>query len=172
MCSLCGSARTVARAFTLVELLVVMAILGILAALLLSAVQAAREAGRSASCKNNLRQIGIALQGYHDVRKAFPTSWGPFHPPGTTEPLNGRGWIVGILPQLEQTALHEAFSTYGTGEFFLDQGLRSAQCRDLMKHQLDVLRCPSDSSVHSLSATQFQWEGIEVALTSYKGVIG
>ena len=60
------------RAFTLIELLVVIAIIAILIALLLPAVQQAREAARRASCKNNLKQIGLALHNYHDVHGRFP----------------------------------------------------------------------------------------------------
>ena len=58
----------------LVELLVVIAITGVLTSLLLPAVQAARDATRGVSCKNNMRQLGLALQSFHDARKVFPTS--------------------------------------------------------------------------------------------------
>jgi prepilin-type N-terminal cleavage/methylation domain-containing protein len=60
------------RGFTLVELLVVIAIIGILIALLLPAVQSAREAARRSACRNNLKQVALAIHGYHDVHNAFP----------------------------------------------------------------------------------------------------
>jgi prepilin-type N-terminal cleavage/methylation domain-containing protein/prepilin-type processing-associated H-X9-DG protein len=89
-------------AFTLVELLVVVAIIGILVALLLPAIQAAREAARRTQCTNNLKQFGIGLQNYHDTYKRFPTSGG----------CNwGRpeiGWQVQILPFMEQAAIWDA----------------------------------------------------------------
>lgn len=87
------------RAFTLVEILVVIAIIGVLVALLLPAVQAAREASRAASCKNNLKQMGLALHMYHDVRRRLPPGWEAS--PGPDDP-NGWGWGAAVLPQLEQ----------------------------------------------------------------------
>lgn len=85
-------------AFTLVELLVVIAIIGILVALLLPAVQAAREAARRTQCTNNLKQIGLAVQTFHDTRKVLPAArWKDKY----------QTWFAAIMPNLEASSEYD-----------------------------------------------------------------
>ena len=102
------------RAFTLVELLVVITIIGILIALLLPAVQAAREAARRSQCANNFKQVGLAMHNYHESRRCFPP--GMFMRPagspnacGLTVAASyyGFGWGAFLLPYLEKTQTAE-----------------------------------------------------------------
>jgi prepilin-type N-terminal cleavage/methylation domain-containing protein len=90
------------RGFTLIELLVVIAIIGVLVGLLLPAVQAAREAARRIQCTNNLKQMGLALQNYHDAIGAFPPGYISRRGPDGDNIGPGWGWGAMILPQIEQ----------------------------------------------------------------------
>jgi len=100
------------RAFTLIELLVVIAIIAVLIALLLPAVQQAREAARRSQCKNNLKQMGIALHNYHDTAKTFPpalVSSGRYNNAGYTAVLNTTGWVL-LLPYLDQAPMYNQYN--------------------------------------------------------------
>jgi prepilin-type N-terminal cleavage/methylation domain-containing protein/prepilin-type processing-associated H-X9-DG protein len=100
------------QGFTLVELLVVIAVIGVLVSLLLPAVQMAREAARRTQCANNLRQIGLAVHLYHDALGRFPSGYvgDPHHPSRDAATLDGPpGWAWGalLLPYLEANNLHD-----------------------------------------------------------------
>lgn len=127
------------RAFTLIELLVVIAIIAILIALLLPAVQQAREAARRSQCKNNLKQIGLALHNYHDAFGMFPAAaiWN-YRAGGGNEPRNYT-WITMLLPYLDQAPLYNKidFTLPLLGQTLADGSEISAQV-------IPTLLCPSD----------------------------
>lgn len=124
--------------FTLVELLVVIAIIGVLVALLLPAVQAAREAARRSACQNNLRQIGLATQNFHDNRNAFPPlriagaeGWGTF-------------WVL-IMPYMEQGNLYERW------DITRKYAQQSVQARQT---QIKSYYCPARRPANTLSVAE------------------
>src|SRR4051794_24947286 len=123
--------RLVRQAFTLVELLVVVAIIGILVALLLPAIQAAREAARRTQCVNHMKQLGLAVQNYHDTRKGLPPS----------RVLDGRQtWLALILDYMEESAIKGLWDQKaGTFGCFYDQ---SFQCRTAT---VNAYFCPSQA---------------------------
>ena len=97
------------RGFTLIELLVVIAIIAVLIALLLPAVQQAREAARRSQCRNNLKQLGIAMHNYHDVHRTFPYGFREIGGTGAAEITRRDTWFQAILPFIDQANLYTAY---------------------------------------------------------------
>ncbi len=134
--------RTLRRrvGFTLIELLVVIAIIAVLIALLLPAVQQAREAARRTQCKNNMKQLGLALHNYHDTAKQFPP--GSFVIDDTHWTVNRGNMLTQLLPYFDQAPLYSAFN-FNVAD--LDTiALPSGQL--LCKTVLPALLCPSDGT--------------------------
>ncbi len=132
--------------FTLIELLVVIAIIAILVALLLPAVQQAREAARRSSCKNNLKQLGVALHNYHDTHNVFPPAFARSIQPDGSAPSGGWGWGVMLLPFIEQPGLYDALrpNTEPFHEIVAADTPGEAQ-RILLQTPINTYRCPSDT---------------------------
>lgn len=133
------------RGFTLIELLVVIAIIAVLISLLLPAVQSAREAARRAQCVNNLKQMGLALHGYHDIHGSFPMGamFGIVSPPATYQAKQNLSPHVAMLPFLEQTAVYNAFNLIWGCEDNAGTWVYKVQ-RTAQTAQLKMYLCPSD----------------------------
>lgn len=144
------SIRSVRRdGFTLIELLVVIAIIAILVSILLPAVQQAREAARRSMCKNNLKQMGIALNSYHEAHSGFPAGYYsmPVSTPAQAAAVGadpvywnagpGWSWAAMLLPYLDQANI-----TTGLAD---DEPVWAAAHADLVQTKLPVFLCPSSS---------------------------
>ena len=146
--------------FTLVELLVVIAIIGVLVALLLPAVQAAREAARMAQCKNNLKQIGVALQNYHSAYARFPMGG----------QMNERmSWWYFILPYHEESAIFDALVT---GEDFCGTPAFLANEDTMRNFSPPLWFCPSSTLGKFNTRTHPPDPPYNVGVPTYAGIRG
>lgn len=168
------NARTTrSRGFTLIELLVVIAIIAILIALLLPAVQQAREAARRTQCKNNLKQIGLALHNYHDVYLLFPfggSVGGDIVALGNTG-NNGFGWRAFILPYIDQAPLFNKLSLYDP----TSAGSSNATWKSYPEHLIGIpgYVCPSETVERVTSgAPGWTYSPDTASLSSYWGCSG
>ncbi len=136
-------------AFTLVELLVVITIIGILIALLLPAVQAAREAARRLQCQNNLKQIGLALHNYHSQFNSFPASDAIQLPENCGNDCRGAPMFIVLMPYFEQQAIEGEYdynAETGWHHWAIYQNVDPATGRNrLVSIPIPVYLCPSDS---------------------------
>lgn len=144
--------RRPVRGFTLVELLVVIAIIGILIALLLPAVQSAREAARRSQCLNNIKQVSLAMQNFHDSKK--------FLPPRAAPSGNGAAgccwgtWVPIILPYIEQEAVAEGYVNWGGTDATGPRYGAAPNTTNVTSKRFETFTCPSDIPArHGLPGT-------------------
>lgn len=173
--------NTFRRGFTLIELLVVIAIIAVLVALLLPAVQQAREAARRSQCKNNLKQIGLALHNYHDTVNTLPPGW--IGDPTGNNKGSRWGWGSMILPYLDQAPLYNGFASMtgtspaGTAATGFSATMTSFPVPNILQTPLAAFRCPSDTGATIVTtplSNGYSFSGVttQFGRSNYAGVVG
>jgi len=158
------------RGFTLIELLVVISIISLLVALLLPAVQAAREAARRTQCVNNLKQLGVALHTYESASRSFPPGYVSNFDASGNDTGPGWGWAAMLLPQIEQKPLFDAVN--------FNLPIEDVSNPTSRLTRMTVFLCPSDSApldwwavTRDPSGTPLQ-NICQVATANYVGMYG
>jgi len=159
--------------FTLIELLVVIAIIAILIGLLLPAVQKVREAAARMSCQNQLKQLALACQNYHDTNNTLPYDCSPEAGNSATWGMGGTNWswIAHALPFIEQGSLHNSIAALGGGSSIDTVTLQTAANAGYLNVTIKSLLCPADSPADALKGNRADLSG-QIGLTNYKGVSG
>jgi prepilin-type N-terminal cleavage/methylation domain-containing protein/prepilin-type processing-associated H-X9-DG protein len=157
------SVRLVRQAgFTLIELIVTISIIGVLAALLIPAVQSSRDAARRTVCKNQLRQLGLALHMYHEVQRCFPPG---SYVMGSAFPMQtGWGWGAMVLPFIEQNAIYERIN--------FEQGTGLGGNLSLIATPIPMFRCPSEIGIDTISCVPSSDPPYQLASGNYCGSEG
>lgn len=148
------------RGFTLVELLVSIAVISLLVALLLPAAQRAREAARRTLCRSNLKELCLALQNYHDVHNAYPLNTSFTHTIGTD--AKTRSWLQGILPHVEQAALYN----------LIDPGATVTEMRSVAERPVVLFQCPSDTHGGVMGGRADVHPAWQLGINNYKACAG
>lgn len=156
------------KAFTMVELLVVIAVIAILIALILPAVQRARESARMVQCRSNLKQFGIALHNYESQHKCYPPGYIAVENgfPSAHHGTSGAGWALFLLPHVEQSALYEAFDA--------DYSIIHANNAKILEFAPGIFQCPSDTKPKYFEIEDEHAGGVLATLptANYVGVFG
>ena len=142
------------RGFSLIELMAIFGVIGILLALIVPAVQQAREAARSAQCKNQLKQFGIAFQTYHEMHRVFPMGSSREQSIGGSGLASGAwGYLTYLLPHLGERNAHQSLSFRSDNCCLEIMNLQSDGRFDASSHFFPFVNCPSDPKAGNLHTT-------------------